>query len=153
MKQLLLDLFPFRTILDDAFLGEEREDFGVHVEVVGHNLLVTLLLGGLANGHLRGCTALGRVPSQSRKTQVVRLWLDLAQGPDHLAGNAWAFLVTVGDREANKKPNSFCVTSRDLGLEAVLLRLGLATICQRTDKEIRGGTLTIQPSFGGRMHR
>ena len=102
---------------------------GKYIEVVGHNLLVTLLLGGLANGHLRGCTALGRVPSQSRKTPVVCLWLDLAQGPDRLVGNALAFLVTVGDREASKKLDSFRVTSGDLGLEAVLLRLGLATIC------------------------
>ena len=43
--------------------------------------------------------------------------LDLAQGPDHLAGNALAFLVTIGDREANKKLDSFRVASEDLGLE------------------------------------
>ena len=43
--------------------------------------------------------------------------LDLAQGPDHLAGNPLAFLVTVGDREANKKLDSFHVASEDLGLE------------------------------------
>ena len=43
--------------------------------------------------------------------------LDLAQGPDHPAGNALAFLVTVGDREANKKLDSFRVASEDLGLE------------------------------------
>ena len=43
---------------------------------------------------------------------------DLAQGPDHPAGNALAFLVTVGDREANKKLDSFRVASEDLGLEA-----------------------------------
>ena len=57
------------------------------------------------------------------------LILDLGQGPDHPTGNALAFLVTVGDQEANKKLNSFRVASGDLGLEAVLLRLGLATIC------------------------
>ena len=62
--------------------------------------------------------------------QVVRLWLDLAQGPDLLAGNALAFLVTVGDREASKKLHSFRVASGDLGLEAFLIeRLGLTTIC------------------------
>ena len=76
--------------------------------------------------------------------------LDLAQGPDHLPGNTLAFLVAVGDREANQKLDSFSVASEDLGLEEARSR---HTICQRTDKEIRGGTLTIQPSLGGRMHR
>ena len=51
--------------------------------------------------------------------------LDPAQGPDHLAGNALAFLVTVGDREANKKLDSFRVASEDLGLEEARSRHNL----------------------------
>ena len=57
--------------------------------------------------------------------QVVRLWLDLAQGPDLLAGNALAFLITVGEWEANKKLNSFRVASEDLGLEEARSRHNL----------------------------
>ena len=41
----------FRKLSDGVFLGEEREDFGVHVEDVGHNLLVDSLPGSL-NGLL-----------------------------------------------------------------------------------------------------
>ena len=52
--------------------------------------------------------------------------LDLAHGPDHLAGNALAFLITVGDREANKKLDSFRVTSEDLGLEEAQSRHNLS---------------------------
>ena len=39
----LLDIYClFRKLSDGVFLGEEREDFGVHVEDVGLTLLVTL---------------------------------------------------------------------------------------------------------------
>ena len=51
--------------------------------------------------------------------------LTLAQGSDHPAGNALAFLVTVGDREANKKLDSLRVASEDLGLEEARSRHNL----------------------------
>ena len=39
-------------LFNDVHGHVEAVDLGVYVEVVGHNLLVTLLLGGLVNGHL-----------------------------------------------------------------------------------------------------
>ena len=87
---------------------------GKHVEVLGHDLQVTLLLGSLVNGHLWGYTALGRVIHLPTTENPVKFTYgsNLVQGPDHLVSDALAFLVSVGDREAStKKLDSFCVTS------------------------------------------
>ena len=56
-----------------------------------------------------------------------------------------AFLVTVGDWEANKKLDSFRVATEDLGLEEARSR---HTICQRTDKDCKDCTLTITTLIG-----
>ena len=96
---------------------------------------------------LRVC-ALGRIPSQPWKPSSPFM-PGLALSPDPLLARLGP-PVTVGDREANQKLDSFSVASEDLGLEEARSR---HTICQRTDKEVRGDTLTIEPSFGGRRHQ
>ena len=63
----------------------------------------------------------------------VRLRLDLAKGPDHL--ESVAFLVP--------KPDSFYGNLLRPWSGSIVLELGRARICQRTDKKGKDCTLTI----------
>ena len=73
----------------------------------------------------------------------------LALGPGPLLACV-AFLVSFGDREANKKLDCFRIAKRSL----VWNRLGLVSKSAKEQIENRKDcTLTIQPSTGGRMHR
>ena len=68
----------------------------------------------------------------------------LALGPDPLLARV-AFLVSFGDREANKKLDSFCIATSTL----VWNRLGLVSkICQETDKNRKDCILTNTTLLG-----
>ena len=107
------------TILDGVFLGGEREDFGVHVEDVGHNLLVTLLLEASSVGHLESNPHQVVIhPPTPENPSLFRLRLDLAKSLDHL--ESIAFLVT--------KLDSFCGNLLRPWSGSIVLELGLARI-------------------------
>ena len=109
----------FRKLSDGVFLGEEREDFRVHVEDVGHNLLVTLLLEASTMATLRATRARNSTQLTMENPSLARLRLDLAKSPDHL--ESIAFLVT--------KLDSFYGNLLRPWSGSIVLELGLARIC------------------------
>ena len=89
----------------------EAADQGNHLEVLGHDFFSLPSLEALMLATLREC-AQRRVPCQPWKPSSPFM-PGLALGPDPLLARV-AFLVSFGDREANKKLDCFRVAKRTL---------------------------------------
>ena len=114
-----MNIYFLRNLFNDVHGRAETEDLGAYIEVVGHNLLVTLLLVASTMATLRATRTRKSTQPTTENPSLVCLRLDLAKSSDHL--ESVAFLVT--------KLDSFYGNLLRPWSGSIVLELGLARIC------------------------